>query len=372
MKTVEWHETESGPQVWLVDQVRLPHEEIVVRCGDYQEVAQAIRTMQVRGAPAIGVTAAMGVAIGACYGPDDAGAFEAHLDVVADVLARTRPTAVNLFWGISRLRRLAHDLAQAGRSVTEIKAALVAEARAVAAEDEAGSRRIGEHGAVLFAAGDGVLTHCNAGALACVDYGTALAPLRFAHQQGKGLHVFVDETRPFLQGSRLTAWELQQAGIDCTVITDNMAAYFMGQGAVQKVIVGADRIAANGDVANKIGTYGVAILAAAHGIPFYVAAPVSTVDMKMASGAAIPIEERDPAEVTHFRGQPVAPAGVRAAHPAFDVTPARYVTALVTDRGLVYPPFAESLRALLGAPDDAPTRAPTRAPTGVPTTGAAA
>jgi methylthioribose-1-phosphate isomerase len=355
VKTVEWHETEDGPQVWLIDQVRLPHVEAVVRCGDYLQVADAIRTMQVRGAPAIGVTAAMGVALGAYHGPDDAAAFAAHLQVVGDVLGRTRPTAVNLFWGISRLRRRAQTLAQVGRSVPEIKAALVVEAQTVAAEDEAGSRRIGEHGAVLFAAGDGVLTHCNAGALACVAYGTALAPLRFAHQQGKALHVFVDETRPFLQGSRLTAWELQQAGIDCTLITDNMAAHFMGRGAVQKVIVGADRIAANGDVANKIGTYGVAILAAAHGIPFYVAAPVSTIDMKMFSGAAIPIEERDPSEVTHFRGQPVAPTGVRAAHPAFDVTPARYVTALITDRGLVHPPFTESLRTLVGAPAEAPT-----------------
>jgi methylthioribose-1-phosphate isomerase len=202
VKTVEWHETESGPQVWLIDQVRLPHEEIAVRCGDYLQVAQAIRTMQVRGAPAIGVTAAMGVAIGAHYGPEDAGAFESHLDVVADVLARTRPTAVNLFWGISRLRRLAQTLALAGRSVPEIKAALVAEAQAVAAEDEAGSRRIGEHGAALFAAGDGVLTHCNAGALACVDYGTALAPLRFAHQQGKGLHRDHGQHGGLLHGAR--------------------------------------------------------------------------------------------------------------------------------------------------------------------------
>jgi methylthioribose-1-phosphate isomerase len=213
---------------------------------------------------------------------------------------------------------------------------------------------IGEHGAPLFASGDGVLTHCNAGALACVEYGTALAPLRAAHERGVRLHVLVDETRPFLQGARLTAWELHRAGIDCTLITDNMAAHFMGRGAVRKVIVGADRIAANGDVANKIGTYGLAILAAAHGIPFYVAAPCSTIDLAVATGEGIPIEERDPAEVTHFRGQPVAPAGVRAAHPAFDVTPARYVTAIITERGLVRPPYPKGLRAAVQGAEAAP------------------
>lgn len=343
LKTIEWHD--AGPEVWLIDQTRLPLEEVIVRCGDYRQVAEAIRSMQVRGAPAIGVAAAMGVALGAQAAPDDARAFAQALDEACAALGQTRPTAVNLFWGISRMRQVVRDLA--GLPVETIKAALAVAAVRLAGEDEAGSRRIGEYGAALFSAGDSVLTHCNAGALACVDYGTALAPLRMAHEQGKGLHVFVDETRPFLQGSRLTAWELLRAGIDCTLITDNMAAHFMGQGRVQKVIVGADRIAANGDVANKIGTYGLAILAAAHAIPFYVAAPTSTIDLAMPSGAGIPIEERDAAEVTHFRGQQVAPDGVRAAHPAFDVTPSRYVTAVITDVGVAYPLYVDSLLGLV-------------------------
>ena len=343
MKTVEWHEEGGGPEVWLIDQTRLPLEEVVVRCRDEREVAHAIRAMQVRGAPAIGVTAAMGVALGAWHAPETPAAFEPALDQVCSLLAQTRPTAVNLFWAIGRMRERARQLAN--RPVADVKRALVEEAQRLAAEDEAACRQIGEHGAALFAPGDGVLTHCNAGALATVDYGTALAPLRWARERGTPLHVWVDETRPFLQGARLTAWELTKLGIDCTLIADNMAAFMMGQGRVQKVIVGADRIAANGDVANKIGTYGLAILAHAHGIPFYVAAPTSTVDLSLASGAQIPIEERDPTEVTQFRGTPVAPKGMRAAHPAFDVTPARYVSAIVTEQGIVYPPYEQSLRA---------------------------
>ncbi|MDQ3701466.1 MAG: S-methyl-5-thioribose-1-phosphate isomerase [Chloroflexota bacterium] len=342
LKTIEWRD--AGPEVWLIDQTRLPLEEVIVRCSDYRQVAEAIRSMQVRGAPAIGVAAAMGVALGAQSAPDDPQGFIQALDEVCATLRQTRPTAVNLFWGIDRMRHVAHNVVD--RPVETVKAALAAAAVRLASDDEAGSRRIGEFGSVLFSAGDGVLTHCNAGSLACVEYGTALAPLRTAHEQGKGLHVFVDETRPFLQGSRLTAWELLRAGIDCTLITDNMAAHFMGQGQVQKVIVGADRIAANGDVANKIGTYGLAILAAAHAIPFYVAAPTSTIDLAMPSGAGIPIEERDPAEVTHFRGQQVAPDGVRAAHPAFDITPSRYVTAIITDVGVARPPYVDSLLEL--------------------------
>jgi len=264
--------------------------------------------MQVRGAPAIGVTAAMGVALGAWHAAARPETFDVALNEVCSVLAQTRPTAVNLFWAIGRMRSRASALA--GRPLSEIWSALVEEAQRIATEDEAACRRIGELGAMLFSSGDGVLTHCNAGALAAVDYGTALAPLRWAHQeQSKRLHVWVDETRPFLQGSRLTAWELTRLGIDCTLIADNMAASMMGAGKVQKVIVGADRIAANGDVANKIGTYGLAILAHAHSIPFFVAAPISTVDVKLATGADIPIEERDPEEVTHFRGIQVAPTG---------------------------------------------------------------
>jgi methylthioribose-1-phosphate isomerase len=362
VKTVEWRDpaaTGAGAEVWLLDQTRLPAEEVVVRCAGYRSVAEAIRTMQVRGAPAIGVTAAMGMALAALEAPDEPGGFAAYLAEASRVLEGTRPTAVNLAWAVERMRRRA--AAGAGRPLDEVRGLLVAEAQAIAAEDAAGCRRIGELGAALLAEGDGVLTHCNAGSLACVEFGTALAPLRIAHERGQRLHVLVDETRPFLQGARLTAWELQRAGIDCTLITDNMAAYFMGRGAVQKVIVGADRIAANGDVANKIGTYGLAILAAAHGIPFYVAAPRSTVDPAVATGAEIPIEERDPAEVTHFRGLPVAPAGVRAAHPAFDVTPARYVTAIVTEAGIARPPYGETLRRLLGGDRDAPASVPVSA-----------
>ena len=343
MKTVEWRETPDGPEVWLIDQTKLPLEEVVVRCREYGQVAHAIKSMQVRGAPAIGVTAAMGVALAAHAGPNEPDAFWPALDRACDELAQTRPTAVNLFWAIGRMRDLAHSLARS--RVAEVKRTLAAEGQRIAQEDETACRQIGEHGAVLFEAGDGVLTHCNAGALAAVDYGTALAPLRWAYeQQRKPLHVWVDETRPFLQGARLTAWELTKLGVDCTLIADNMAASMMARGRVQKVIVGADRVAANGDFANKIGTYGLAILAQAHSIPFYVAAPTSTVDLSLPSGEHIPIEERDPAEVTHFRGAQVAPDGMRAAHPAFDVTPARYVTAIVTELGICRPPYDQSLR----------------------------
>src|SRR5688572_2287693 len=341
MKTVEWHD--DGPEVRLIDQTRLPLEEVVVRCRDYRQVAHAIRSMQVRGAPAIGVTAAMGVALAAVEATNEREWFDRHIEKACKELAATRPTAVNLFWAIRRMQDTKAALND--RPAMQIRAGLVAEAKRMAEEDEARCRRLGQHGASLFAEGDGVLTHCNAGALACVDYGTALGPLRAAHELGVRLHVFVDETRPFLQGSRLTAWELMRAGIDSTLITDNMAAYVMGQGKVQKVIVGADRIAANGDVANKIGTYGVAIIAHAHGIPFYVAAPTSTIDFAVATGADIPIEERSPDEVTHFRGAQVAPDGMRAAHPAFDVTPARYVTAIITEEGIHEPPYPVSLRS---------------------------
>jgi methylthioribose-1-phosphate isomerase len=350
MKTVEWHGapegSSHGAEVWLIDQTRLPLEEAVVHCTDYRQVAHAIRTMQVRGAPAIGVTAAMGIALGALAAPNAADAFKGEVELACRALSATRPTAVNLFWAIERMRSVVTALAD--RPVAEIRAALVDEAKRMAEEDEASNRRIGEFGAALFEAGDSVLTHCNAGALAAVDYGTALAPLRRAHEQGKHLHVFVDETRPFLQGARLTAWELANAGIDCTLITDNMAAHFMGRGKVQRIIVGADRIAANGDVANKIGTYGLAILAQAHGVPFYVAAPTSTIDLTLPSGDVIPIEERDPAEVTQFRGIQVAPPGVRAAHPAFDVTPHRLVTAIVTDQGVCTAPYELALRQAVG------------------------
>jgi methylthioribose-1-phosphate isomerase len=342
MKTVEWHDTPNGAEVWLIDQTRLPLEEVVVRCVDFHQVGHAIRSMQVRGAPAIGVTAAMGVALAALQAPTDEVSFWAALDDACATLGQTRPTAVNLFWAIGRLRALAHTLR--GQPLSAVRQALVVEAQRMAAEDEEINHQIGHHGESLFEEGDGVLTHCNAGALACVDYGTALAPLRTAHERGRTLHVYVDETRPFLQGARLTAWELLRAGIDATLITDNMAAYVMGKRLVDKVIVGADRIAANGDVANKIGTYGLAILAQAHGIPFYVAAPTSTIDLSTPSGEHIPIEERDPSEVTHFRGTRVAPLGIKAAHPAFDVTPHRYITAIITETGILSSPFEDRLR----------------------------
>ncbi|HET7770810.1 MAG TPA: S-methyl-5-thioribose-1-phosphate isomerase [Chloroflexota bacterium] len=340
MKTIEWRD--DGPEVWLIDQTRLPLEEEIVRCRDYRQVAHAIKTMQVRGAPAIGVAAAMGVALAAVESVDEREWFDRHIEKACAELAATRPTAVNLFWAIRRMQDAKAALND--RPALDIRAGLIDEAKRIAAEDETTCRRIGEVGSALFAAGDGVLTHCNAGALATVAHGTALAPLFEAHRLGRSLHVFVDETRPFLQGSRLTAWELTREGIDSTLITDNMAAYVMGQGKVQKVIVGADRIAANGDVANKVGTYGVAILAHAHGIPFYVAAPTSTIDLSIPGGAQIPIEERNADEVTHFRGVQVAPAGMRAAHPAFDVTPARYVTAIITEHGILEPPYERSIK----------------------------
>ena len=340
MKTIEWRD--DGPEVWLIDQTKLPLEEEIVRCRDYRQVAYAIKSMQIRGAPAIGVAAAMGVALAAVESVDEREWFDRHIEKACAELAATRPTAVNLFWAIRRMQDAKAALND--RPALDIRKGLIDEAKRIADEDEETCRRIGQVGLTLFADGDGVLTHCNAGALAAVAHGTALAPLTAAHELGRKLHVFVDETRPFLQGSRLTAWELTRAGIESTLITDNMAAYVMGQGKIHKVVVGADRIAANGDVANKIGTYAVAILAHAHGIPFYVAAPTSTIDLSLPSGAQIPIEERNPDEVTQFRGVPVAPHGMRAAHPAFDVTPARYVTAIITEHGILEPPFERSIK----------------------------
>ena len=352
---VSWHPgTPSGrPEVEILDQTRLPHEVQAVRTSSSKVVADAIRGMQVRGAPAIGIAAAFGVALAAHEAPsgdgEPSGAFWSYLEAACTALAATRPTAVNLFWAIDRMRHRMAALRSAGADVVAVRAALDAEAVAVLEEDVAACHAIGTHGLPLFEDGDSVLTHCNAGALATGAWGTALAPIFLAHRAGVRLHVFVDETRPFLQGARLTAWELQAAGIDCTLITDNMAAHFMGIGRVSKVIVGADRIAANGDVANKIGTYGVAIVAQAHGIPVYVAAPTSTIDLSLASGAAIPIEYRDPAEVTSFRGIPVAPHGVNASHPAFDVTPSRLVTAIITEVGVHRAPYGPPLAAAVAS-----------------------
>ncbi len=310
-------------------------------------MAAAIRGMVVRGAPAIGVTAAYGMALGALHSDadDPAGLLDTLTEVKA-TLDAARPTAVNLGWATERMLRVARD-SRPDDPAPEIAGRLLTEAHAIRDEDERMCRRIGEHGAALLRSGTRVLTHCNAGGLATAGYGTALAPIKTAHDRGKHLHVLVDETRPFLQGSRLTAWELQQAGVPLTLITDNMAGYFMRRGEVDCIIVGADRIVANGDVANKIGTYGLAVLARAHAIPFYVAAPTSTIDMRLKSGDDIPIEQRDPQEVTHLAGQVLAPEGVRAAHPAFDVTPHDLVSAIITEQGIVEPPFETNLRRIM-------------------------
>jgi methylthioribose-1-phosphate isomerase len=338
VETVEW--TPAG--VVMIDQTRLPREEVYVTCRTYEEVAEAIRTMVIRGAPAIGVAAAMGVALGMQRAP--AANLDEHFARVCDTLARTRPTAVNLFWAIDRMKRLYASLR--GRSAEEIQEALADEARRMKLEDIAINEAIGRHGADLVPDGKTVLTHCNAGALATAGFGTALGVIRAAVAAGKRVDVFADETRPFLQGARLTVWELQQDGIPATLITDNMAGHFLKSGRIGCVVVGADRIAANGDVANKIGTYSLAVLARENGVPFYVAAPVSTLDLTLDSGAQIPIEERPAVEVTHVFGVPVAPEGIRVENPAFDVTPCRYVTAIVTERGVARPPYQESLRRL--------------------------
>jgi methylthioribose-1-phosphate isomerase len=330
VETVQW----TGGGVTLIDQTRLPLEETFVTCRTYEEVATAIRDMVVRGAPAIGVTAAMGVALGVLQGEP--------IDVVCDTLAKTRPTAVNLFWAIDRMKRLYESLA--GKSREKIARRMVEEAQLVREEDIAICRAIGRNGATLVPDGKTVLTHCNAGALATAGYGTALGVIRAAVESGKRIDVFADETRPFLQGARLTVWELQQDGIATTLITDNMAGHFLKSGRIGCVVVGADRIAANGDVANKVGTYGVAVLAKENGVPFFVAAPVSTLDLSLASGDAIPIEQRAASEVTHVFGTQVAPAGTAVQNPAFDVTPARYVSAIITERGVARAPYEVSLR----------------------------
>jgi len=344
IKTLEW--TDAG--VRFIDQTKLPTEETYVTCKTYEEVADAIRTMIVRGAPALGVTAAMGVALGVRDSQaHDVAALRRDLDHISDVIAATRPTAVNLFWGIRRMRNKFDEVS--AQPIAEIKKALVIEACRMLEEDIAANQSMGKHGAVLLPSSGGILTHCNAGALATCGYGTALGVIRAAVDSGKKLHVFADETRPFLQGSRLTAWELMKDGIPTTVIADNMSAAMMRQRKIDAVVVGADRIAANGDVANKIGTYGVAILAKEHGIPFYVAAPFSTVDLNTPDGSGIPIEQRSAKEVTHMAGKQITPDGVGVENPAFDVTPHQYVTAIITERGVVRPPYAESLRALAPA-----------------------
>jgi methylthioribose-1-phosphate isomerase len=344
IKTLEW--TDEG--VRFIDQTKLPTEETYVTCKTYEEVADAIRTMIVRGAPAIGVAAAMGVAVGVRNSQArDHDSLKREFTQICDVLAATRPTAVNLFWAIRRMQQKFDEISD--QPIATIKQTLVSEAQLVLLEDIASNQAMGQHGAVLLPSKGTVLTHCNAGALATAGYGTALGVIRAAVDSGKQLQVFADETRPFLQGSRLTAWELMKDGIPTTVISDNMAGAIMRQGKIDAVIVGADRIAANGDVANKIGTYTVAVLAKEHGIPFYVAAPFSTVDMETADGSQIPIEQRSAVEVTHMAGKQLTPDGVKIENPAFDVTPHKYVSAIITERGVVRAPYTESLRELAQA-----------------------
>jgi methylthioribose-1-phosphate isomerase len=371
-KTIEW--TDDG--VRMIDQLKLPAQEVYVTCRTYQEVAEAIRSMVIRGAPAIGVAAAMGLALGVKNsGARTIPELRAEFEKIAETLSKTRPTAVNLFWAVKRVRgvfdqalalaadgatravaavspppptkdRRSETAATEAAIIETVKARLTEEAQRILAEDIAINEAMGRHGAALMPESGTVLTHCNAGALATGGYGTALGVIRAAVAAGKQINVFADETRPFLQGARLTAWELAKDSIPVTLITDNMAGHFMKAGEIKAAIVGADRIAANGDVANKIGTYSVAVLAKENQIPFYVAAPLSTIDLSLASGDQIPIEERTPSEVTHWAGVATAPENVPARHPAFDVTPHRYITAIITERGIAREPYTESLRAL--------------------------
>ncbi len=344
--TLDWVGDVDG-HLTMIDQTLLPTEMKQIDCRDVESVWEAIRSLRVRGAPAIGVAAAYGVCVGiqGAY-ESDAERWFARLDEVVDYLASSRPTAVNLFWALERMRGRAVAL-RGSASVAEVRAALLAEARTIHEEDRAMCRQIGQHGAALLADGMGVLTHCNAGGLATSDYGTALAVFFAAQESGKRLHVYADETRPLLQGARLTAWELQERGIEVTLICDSMAAQVMREGRVQAVVTGADRIAANGDAANKIGTYGVALLAAAHDIPFYVAAPSSTFDLSLPDGDHIPIEQRDAREITHGFGRQTAPEGVDVYNPAFDVTPARLIHALICERGLIQPVTTERIADVL-------------------------
>lgn len=331
--------------VVLIDQRRLPDEEVYLRCRDHHEVAAAIRDMAVRGAPAIGVTAALGVALGVRRAQVEGAALDAEFEAICSELGATRPTAVNLFWALERMRRVYAATASVGGLT--LREALLAEALSLHREDVQACRDMGDLGATLIPEGASVLTHCNAGALATAGYGTALGVIRSAARLGKLRRVFADETRPYLQGARLTAWELMQDGIPVTLIADNMAGHMMARGEVDAVVVGADRIARNGDVANKIGTYTLAVLAREHGLPFYVAAPVSTIDLATASGVDIPIEERAPEEITHHGGRRLAPLGVSVRNPAFDVTPARFVSAIVCERGIARAPYEASLAALV-------------------------
>jgi methylthioribose-1-phosphate isomerase len=342
IRTIYWEDD----AIVMIDQNALPHEEKNLACKNYREVITAINDMTIRGAPAIGVAAAMGIALGVLNLPAKSGGEDLQGDFyrICDEFSRTRPTAVNLFWAIERMKSCFENTLKSGTNY--IKNALVEEAIHICEEDIAINRQMGIHGRKLIKDGDSILTHCNAGALATAGYGTALGVIRAAREEGKKLHVFVDETRPVLQGARLTAWEMKKENIPATLITDNMAGLVMKQGKVNLVIVGADRIASNGDTANKIGTYTLAVLARENNIPFYIAAPLSTIDMAIKSGEEIPIEERDEAEVTNFHGVRTAPEGVAVYNPAFDVTPNRYISAIINEAGIATASFEEEIRKL--------------------------
>ncbi len=351
IQTLAWKGDVDG-YLRLIDQTRLPTDLVEIECRDVETVWEAIKMLRIRGAPAIGVAAAYGVCIGVQDALDaEEARFFARLEEAINYLATSRPTAVNLFWALERMKQTALK-GRGQKSPRAIGAELLAEAQAIHEEDCQMCRDIGCHGAALLADGQGVLTHCNAGGLATSDYGTALAVFFAAAESGKALHVYADETRPLLQGARLTAWELQQRGIDVTLICDSMAAQVMREGRVQAVVTGADRIAANGDTANKIGTYSLALLASAHGIPFYVAAPTSTFDLSTASGQEIPIEQRDPKEITHGFGRQTAPEGVKVYNPAFDVTPAKLIRAIICENGVIQPVDRQTIAQALGASAD--------------------
>jgi methylthioribose-1-phosphate isomerase len=346
LPTIDWQDD----VIVMVDQRKLPSQELYVRCRSSQEVARAIRTMVIRGAPAIGVAAAMGIALGmrrsSAKGTRQ---FAVEFQKICDMMAATRPTAVNLFWAIDRMKRAFAEGAQAGESADELSNRLEREARSIHDEDVASCRAMGAFGADVVPDGARVLTHCNAGALATAGYGSALGVIRAAVERGKKIAVFADETRPFLQGARLTAWELVRDGIHTTVITESMAGPLMRAGEIDMVVVGADRIAANGDTANKIGTYTVAVLANEHKIPFYVAAPLSTIDLATPDGDHIPIEERDQREITHIGSARLTPVGANIRNPAFDVTPHRYIAGIITETGIIRPPYSEALRGAFEA-----------------------
>jgi methylthioribose-1-phosphate isomerase len=339
IRTIYW----ENDTVVMIDQKALPLEETYVTCLNYGDVITAIKDLTIRGAPAIGIAAAMGIALGMLHqSATSREEFNNHFYRMCDEFAQARPTAVNLFWAIERMKKCFKDVVSS--DINDAKRALVDEAIHIGDEDIAINKQMGINGRVLVTSGDTILTHCNAGALATGGYGTALGVVRAAHEEGKDIHVFVDETRPVLQGARLTAWEMTKESIPATLITDNMAGFLMKQGKINLVIVGADRIAANGDAANKIGTYSLAVLAKEHGVPLYIAAPLSTIDMALHSGDEIPIEERDNTEVSQFHGVRTAPEGVAVYNPAFDVTPHRYITAIITEAGIARPPYKESIK----------------------------